>query len=235
MSWWMLAMLAYPETQKRAQAEIDAVVGRSRIPTFADQAHLPYIRAMVKESLRWRPVGPVGMPHYTIEDDWYQGMFIPKDTVIIPNVWHLNRNTETYGADAEHFNPARYLDDKENKLAPGPADAKEEGHFTYGFGRRICIGRHVANNSLFLNIATILWAMNIERETDEKGNVVPLDVDGCVDHGLVVYVSDLILNLWRASSVLHFFRGPMPFQCKVTPRFPDAVSILELERENTGY
>ena len=61
MSWWTLAMLAYPEVQKRAQDELDAVVGRTRVPTFADLPHLPYIRAMVKEALRWRPVDPVGL------------------------------------------------------------------------------------------------------------------------------------------------------------------------------
>jgi cytochrome P450 len=82
MGWWMLAMLAYPETQ-RAHAELDAVIGRSRLPTFADFPHLPFIRAMVKESLRWRQIAPSGVPHQTTEDDWYEGMFIPKGTIYI--------------------------------------------------------------------------------------------------------------------------------------------------------
>ena len=56
----MLAMVLYPDVMKRAQAEIDSVVGRDRMPTFADEPHLPYVRAMVKEILRWRPVGPLG-------------------------------------------------------------------------------------------------------------------------------------------------------------------------------
>ena len=61
LSWWTLAMLAYPDCQKRAQAEIDASVGRTRVPTFADMPHLPYICAMIKEVLRWRPVTPLGV------------------------------------------------------------------------------------------------------------------------------------------------------------------------------
>ena len=81
-----------PETQARAHAELDAVVGGSRLPTFADLSHLPYIRAMVKEALRWRPIAPSGPPHQTTEDDWYEGTFIPKGTVCIPNVWHLKRD-----------------------------------------------------------------------------------------------------------------------------------------------
>jgi cytochrome P450 len=213
MAWWMLAMVTHPETQKRAQAELDAVVGRDRLPTFADYDSLPYIRAMVKEALRWRPVDPVGLPHCSIQDDWYEGHFIPAGTIVIANVWHLNRDPEIYGADSTRFNPARHLDEK-GRVAPGPTDSKEEGHFTYGFGRRICIGRHVANNSLFVDIAVVLWAMNIEPAEDAQGKPLPIDVDGCVEDGLVV--------------------RPIPFKVKVTPRFPEAVTMLELERESHG-
>lgn len=61
LEWWTLAMLLYPDVQKRAQDELDAVVGRTRAPTFADLPRLPYIRAMVKEVVRWRPVTPLAM------------------------------------------------------------------------------------------------------------------------------------------------------------------------------
>jgi len=74
----MLAIVMYPDVQKHAQEELDAVVGRTRAPTFSDLPHLPYILAMVKEALRWRPVDPLGLPHCLTEDDWYNGMFIPK-------------------------------------------------------------------------------------------------------------------------------------------------------------
>ena len=193
----MLAMLAYPETQARAQAELDAVVGRTRLPTFADYPHLPYIRAMVKEVLRWRPVGPLGSPHRSIEDDWYDGMFIPKGTICIPNVWHMNRDPELFGNNAEHFDPARYLDASGNlQVAPDLSDIKEEGHFTYGFGRRICVGRHMADNSLFINMATMLWATKIERKRDASGQLIPLDLDGWVDIGLVVLADFITFITW---------------------------------------
>jgi cytochrome P450 len=185
MAWWGLAMLAYPETQARAQAELDAVVGRNRLPTFADYPHLPYIRAMVKEALRWRPIDPVGLPHRSTEDDWYNGMFIPKGTICIPNVWLLNRDPEIYGEDATEFNPARHLD-ANGELAPGPVDTKEESHVTYGFGRRLCVGRHVANNSLFIDIAIVLWANKIDRKKDASGKPLPLNTEGFLEEGLVV-------------------------------------------------
>ncbi|VDC00277.1 unnamed protein product [Peniophora sp. CBMAI 1063] len=211
MSWWTLAMLAYPEVQKRAQEELDSVVGRTRLPTFADLPHLPYIRAMVKEALRWRPVDPVGLrvPHRSIEDDYYEGHFIPKDTIVVANVWELNRDPEIYGSDAHHFNPARHLDEK-GEVTAGPVDTKEESHFTFGFGRRICVGRHVANNSLFIDIATCLWAFSL---TKEKGK--ELDVDGFVEDGLVV--------------------RPVPFGVEVEPRFPEAITLLNQECELRGH
>ena len=192
MGFWTIAMMAYPETQARAQAELDAVVGRTRSPTFADLPHLPYIRAMVKELLRWRPIAPIITPHRTTEDDWYEGMFIPKGTICLANAWHMNRDSEIFGENAEDFDPARYLDATSGGRAPGILDLKKEGHFTYGFGARNCVGRYMADNSLFINIAILLWAMKFERKKDESGRFLPLDVDGYVDVGLVMLAESII-------------------------------------------
>ena len=60
LSWFVLAMISFPDKQRKCQEELDAVVGRSRMPTFADRDHLPYLRATVREALRWRPATPVG-------------------------------------------------------------------------------------------------------------------------------------------------------------------------------
>lgn len=87
LSVFILAMRLYPNVMKRAQAEIDDVVGRDRLPTFADRENLPYIRAIVKEVLRWRPVGPLGLPRRTSQDDVYEGYFIPKGSLVIANAW----------------------------------------------------------------------------------------------------------------------------------------------------
>ena len=60
MSWWALALVLNPDVQKMAQAEIDAVVGRDRLPDFQDREHLPYVDAVYKEVLRWLPAVPQG-------------------------------------------------------------------------------------------------------------------------------------------------------------------------------
>ena len=175
-------MLMYPKTQERAQAELNAVVGRSRLPSFADYDHLPYIHAMVEEALCWRPIDPLGLPHSLTHDNWYRGYFIPAGTIIIPNTWQINRDIKMYGADAEHFNPERHLvSAKSTQTLEG-----HEGHAMYGFGRRVCVGRYVADNSLFIDIAMILWAMDIRRPLEVNGKPMTLDLKGCVEDGLVV-------------------------------------------------
>ncbi|KAI9458202.1 cytochrome P450 [Lactarius psammicola] len=98
LQWWLLAMLAYPKVQVRAHAELDEVVGRARPPTFADVPSFPYIRAMVKETLRWAPIHPLG------------------GTVCFQNTRVLNFDPEVFGSNAAEFNPARYLDEKEGTL-----------------------------------------------------------------------------------------------------------------------
>ena len=178
-------MIAHPELQKRAQDELDAAVGRSRTPTFDDAPNLPYIQALVKESLRWRPALPLGIPHTTTEDDWYEGMFIPKGTLCLVNLWQCHHDPASYGPDAASFTPERFLDEH-GRLIPGPVEKRDDGHSAYGFGRRACVGKHAANDSLFIDIATVLWAVRLERARDENGKEIPLDTDTPVDTGMVL-------------------------------------------------
>ena len=184
LMWWELAMVAFPEVQRRAQAEIDSVVGRARLPTFADASRLPYVRAVIKEVLRWRPIVELGAPHKAAENDWYEGMFIPKGATCIANIWHCNHDRTIFGDDADDFRPERYLDAKGEEVLPGPRETNGEGHVTFGFGRRICVGKYLANDSLFINTATTLWAANLECARDENGKDLPPDLNAFVDNGV---------------------------------------------------
>ncbi|PSR85636.1 hypothetical protein PHLCEN_2v5365 [Hermanssonia centrifuga] len=203
LSVFMLAMTLYPDVMHCAQAQLDAVIGRGRLPTFDDRPNLPYIEAMVKEILRWRPVGPVGLPRRSMQDDWYKGYFIPKGTIVVYNTWAMNRDPK-YFPDYDEFRPERYLDSS-GQLAEAISDTHSLGHFTYGTGRRylrptftyihvkgfarICMGKDVANQALFIDIATLLWAVNIEKARDKNGeHIIPSRTD-CLDEGLVVYVT----------------------------------------------
>ena len=177
-------MIAFPEVQRRAQAEIDAVVGRERLPVFADAPRLPYVRAIIKEVHRWRPSVPLGVPHAATEEDWYEGMYIPKGTICMFNTWHCNHDRAVFGEDADEFRPERHLDEHGESL-PGPVETNQAGHVGFGFGRRNCVGKDLATDSLFIDSARILWATKLERERDENGKEVPLDIETIVDAGAV--------------------------------------------------
>ncbi|KAH9987255.1 cytochrome P450 [Russula vinacea] len=213
LSWWMLAMLAFPEVQRRAQAEIDDVVGRDRLPTFADSPRLPYVHAIIKEVLRWRPILPFGIPHAATEEDWYEGMYIPKGTLCISNLWHCNHDRAVFGEDADEFRPERHLDEHGESL-PGHVETYQAGHVGFGFGRRICVGKDMAMDSLFIETVRMLWATKLVRARDENGKEVPLDIEMIVDDGLV--------------------HRPVPYDCIVKPRFAEVESILAEERERFG-
>lgn len=84
---FLAAMANYPEVQRRAQAELDSVVGPQRLPTLDDVKLLPYVSALIKESLRWKPVAPTGTAHLSLEEDEYRGYRIPKGSIMVSNVW----------------------------------------------------------------------------------------------------------------------------------------------------
>ena len=173
-------MLAYPDVQNKAHAELDEVVGSARPPTFADLPSLPYICAMVKETLRWSPSIPFGMPHASTEDDVYEGLFIPKGTICLQNMRLLNFDKKVYGSNAADFDPDRYLDETgQVKVRMG---GREEGHMGFGFGRRVCPGRFVAEGTLAIDLATLLWAMRFERPGGARGK---LDMRTIVGSGII--------------------------------------------------
>lgn len=84
---FLLAMVLHPDVQRKAQEEIDGVVGTDRLPDFGDRPNLPYVEAVLLETIRWIPVSALGFPHTTTADDTHNGMYIPKGVIIIPNVW----------------------------------------------------------------------------------------------------------------------------------------------------
>ncbi len=87
MEGFFLAMARFPEVQRKAQYELDSVVGPDRLPEFSDKPSLPYLSALVKELLRWHVVTPIGVPHRVMEDDEYRGEFIPGGATIFVNAW----------------------------------------------------------------------------------------------------------------------------------------------------
>ncbi|KAK1765144.1 O-methylsterigmatocystin oxidoreductase [Phialemonium atrogriseum] len=161
---FFLAMTEFPDIQRTAQQEIDRVVGHDRLPTASDRQNLPYIEAMVKEVLRWHPVAPMGLPHTSTADDICEGYLIPKGSMLLANVWHFTHDPDVY-EEPMSFNPERFLAAESHEPAPDPHT------FVFGFGRRICPGRILVDNALYLNIAQSLAVFNISKNMEDGQGV----------------------------------------------------------------
>ncbi len=116
-------MASYPEVQKRAQVELEAVIGPHRLPEFSDRKSLPYLNALMKELLRWRSVVPVGVPHCSLQDDEYRGYFIPKGSVVIANIWYVFPRSGVCGPHTRLRLSQGHLQRPEDLRRPGDVSA----------------------------------------------------------------------------------------------------------------
>ncbi|KAG9101405.1 hypothetical protein FRC06_003046 [Ceratobasidium sp. 370] len=168
-----VAVDLFGEVQTKAQREIDAVVGTSRLPTMDDQLNLPYVGRLIQEVLRWQPIAPLAIPHVCAEENEYRGYRIPRGAIIFGNVWAMSRDERVY-KNPEAFDPDRYLD-ADVPVAPG-----------FGWGRRLCAGVHYANASLFIIVVSILAGFDITRRKDNHGNDIIPTTEG-VGNALVYH------------------------------------------------
>ncbi|KAK1690546.1 cytochrome P450 [Colletotrichum godetiae] len=169
---FVLAMCLNQEVQSKAHEEIDRIIGRDRYPEWSDEDSLPYLAAVINETLRWRPAFALGgPPHAPIEDDIYNGFFFPRGTSIIGNLYAMHRNPREF-PEPHRFWPERFMEGFD-----GPAYPNKRGHNTFGWGRRVCSGEALAQQSLYFTIVSLLWAFEIRPGLDEKGNEVALDPD----------------------------------------------------------
>lgn len=105
--------------------------------------NLPYIRAVIEEVHRMRPVGPLGVPHAASEDVLYKGYRIPKGTIIMHNTWAVFHSEELYD-DPYTFNPDRWLNNPlGTKKGVDVSELDKLKLMTFGAGRRQCPGRQL--------------------------------------------------------------------------------------------
>ncbi|KAI0792429.1 cytochrome P450 monooxygenase [Abortiporus biennis] len=203
---FMLAMVRHPEVQKKAQEEVDRIVGTERLPDFEDRASMPYIDALLLELYRYHSALPLGVPHRSVQDDEYNGLFIPAKTTMIFNLWGMSHNPEMY-PDPDVFRPERFLDIDQKSL-----DSISPKSFMFGFGRRLCPGRDLAEGSLFLVITGILATMNIGKVRDENSKEItpPYAFTG------------------------GFASAPKPFQFTAKPRSQKALKLITQLNQNLG-
>ncbi|KAF9484052.1 cytochrome P450 [Pholiota conissans] len=193
---FFLAMALHPEVMRKAQEEIDSVIGNERLPCFADRPNLPYVNAVQLEVFRWHSVAPTGVPHRVMEDNIFNGFFIPKGALVIPNIWGMTHDPNVY-PNPTAFQPERFLG---SKPAPDPK------LMTFGFGRRICPGRVLADASVFMSIAMSLAVFNIT-VSDKDAAPVHEQMTGTISH-------------------------PKPFKCSITARSSKAAELILSDRDD---
>ncbi|KAI0291059.1 cytochrome P450 [Multifurca ochricompacta] len=189
----------------RVQDELDAVTGRERLPTFDDRPKLPFVEAVCKEILRWRPVAPLAVPHATTKDDVYEGFFIPKGALVIGNTWAILHDPEIY-SEPDVFKPERYLN-LDGSVRDDPTLT-----VAFGYGRRICPGRHLVDATLFIVVASLLSVFNVKKRQDAGG------AGGSSEY---TYTG------------AHVSR-PNPFPCTIVPRDKRAEELIISDTMATG-
>ncbi|KAF9014254.1 cytochrome P450 [Cyathus striatus] len=148
---FLLMMVAFPDEMKKAQLEIDSVIGTDRMPVLEDIDELPYVRAVILEALRLRPVAPIGVPHATSGVVNYNNYLIPEGATLVMNIWGIFHDENLF-PDADVYNPERFINNP---------DGAKVVEYLFGAGRRVCPGNNFAKNSLHLTVMTLLWGFNI--------------------------------------------------------------------------
>ncbi|KAI5835807.1 cytochrome P450 [Schizophyllum commune Tattone D] len=212
-----LGMLENRQAQRRAQAELDAVLGPLRtadgapgqLPDMSDEPRLPFVTAIVRESLRWMPVTPMAISHaYTGEEpDIYKSYTIPTRSIVIANVWAMVHDEGAY-PEPYAFKPERFLK-IDGKLDPAVRDPAD---IAFGFGRRLCPGRHVAYASVWIAVASILRVYNIEKVCSRFRTP-------CVKGPIPSAGEASRRHVYRASS------QPKHFKCLFVPRCEEAEAL----------
>lgn len=214
----VLHLASDKDVQQEAHDEIMRVVGPNRLPTFEDLKDMPYVRACVKEMLRMNPILAPGIRAYTSSDVTYKDHVIPKGTVLLTNTAFLHFDPSRF-QNPFSFQPSRYVNHKlfSSEYA-AMSDPYARDHFTFSTGRRVCPGARLAENSLGIALAGILWAFDI----------CPPIIDG----------TEVPVQLGKAAYPDAGFTIPKPFMVRFTPRSSERKAILEREwkkAESEGY
>lgn len=161
---WTIGTLALrPDIQAAAYSAITSVYGADVLPDPNDEQGVPYITALMKESLRHFSTLRLSLPRAAHRDVSYGDFLIPTGTTMFLNVWAVNHDDSVFGKDVWTFRPERYLEEPELP------------HASYGFGTRMCAGVHLANRQLEVLLTKLVWKFRIESDGSME-QLRPLEV-----------------------------------------------------------
>ncbi|NWX09104.1 CP2J2 protein, partial [Caloenas nicobarica] len=160
--WALLYMAIYPEIQARVQAEIDTVIGQARQPALDDRSNMPYTNAVIHEVQRKGNIVPFGVPRMTVKDTVVDGFYIPKGTLLAPNLTALMFDKNEWETP-DTFNPGHFLKDGQFW--------RREAFVPFSIGKRSCPGELLARTELFLFFTALLQKFTFQAPPDTTLNL----------------------------------------------------------------
>ncbi|KAF4388049.1 cytochrome P450 76A2 [Cannabis sativa] len=168
IEWALTELLLNPQAMAKAKVELNQVIGPNRKVEESDIENLPYIQAIIKETLRMHPPIPFLVPRRAVNDTVFMGHFVPKNTQVFVNAWAIGRDPDVWN-DPSVFKPERFLDSK--------IDYRGQHYelIPFGAGRRMCAGVPLAHRILHLVLGSLLH--HFEWRLDESNGVTCESID----------------------------------------------------------
>ena len=163
VNWFLLLMANRPEIQAKVHAELDQVIGPDALPTVDDRTRLPYTFACLAESMRYRTIGPLGVPHKASQDTEIGGYRIPAGAQVLGNVYSIHHDPRYWDSPHE-FIPERFLPQADGAM---PAAFASPSYIPFGTGHRRCPGRRFAETTVWLHITRMLHQLRLETPDGE--------------------------------------------------------------------
>ncbi|XP_057973032.1 cytochrome P450 81Q32-like [Malania oleifera] len=158
MEWAMSLLLNNPHVLKKAQAEIDELIGCDRLIEESDLAKLPYLHCIILETMRMYPAGPLLVPHESSENCTVGGYHVPSGTMLFVNLWAIQNDPKIWD-EPRKFKPERFEGMEGNrewfKLMP------------FGSGRRSCPGEGLATRVVGLTLGSLIQSFDWERVSED--------------------------------------------------------------------
>ncbi|CAL8110894.1 unnamed protein product [Orchesella dallaii] len=161
LSYAMLYLSHFRDVQTRMQQQIDDVTGGdSRLPSLSDRPLMPYVEAVILETLRYSSILPLGSPRRMVEDLVFHGYLFPKGVTVIASLYAIHHDPNIWGNDAEIFRPERFLNENKTKVI------RHEALIPFGAGKRQCLGEPLARDTLFIVLTSLFQKFNVISELD---------------------------------------------------------------------
>ena len=168
VNWFLLLLANRPEIQSRVHEELDRVIEGDALPTVDDRTRLPYTFACLAESMRFRTIGPLGLPHRASEDTEIGGYLVPAGTQVLGNIYSIHHDPRYWDSPNE-FIPERFLPQEDGSMSPA---LTSPAYLPFGTGHRRCPGRRFAETTVWLHVTRMLHRLRFDTP---EGRPLPED------------------------------------------------------------